>query len=159
MEDSLKRMQEDILHLRRWNRVLVTAGVICLVALLSGAKSDQSVVKATSIQLISPAGDVRAEISMRNGSPGVYLKDENGVDRVAIYHDSEGSGLHIMDGDAITRIGVVQFAHGGGGVALHGPESRGAAVFYLKTEGSLSFFDKDGQITNQVLASDSSSVD
>ncbi len=31
-----------------------------------------------------------------------------------------------------TRVGVAQFAHGGGGVALYGPDSKVAAVLYLK---------------------------
>ena len=44
------------------------------------------------------------------------------------------------------------FAHGGGVVALHGQDSKGAAVLYLKDEGSLRFFESEGGITNQVTA-------
>ncbi len=46
---------------------------------------------------------------------------------------------------------MAQFAHGGG-VALRGPDSKGAAVLYFKDQGSLRSFDSEGQVTNQVLA-------
>lgn len=45
-----------------------------------------------------------------------------------------------------TRVGAAQFAHGGGGYALHGPGGRGAAVLYLKDEGSLTMYDADGAV-------------
>jgi hypothetical protein len=43
-----------------------------------------------------------------------------------------------------TRLGAAQFAHGGGGYALHGPKMKGAAVLYLAGEGSLSMYDPEG---------------
>lgn len=48
-----------------------------------------------------------------------------------------------------TRIGVAQFAHGGGGFALHGPEAKGAAVLYLKERGTLTFYGDEGGVTRQ----------
>lgn len=87
-----------------------------------------------------------------HGSPGLYLKDSNGVKRAALFHADDATGPYIMDADGVTRIGIAQFAHGGGGVALHGPESKGAAVLYLKDEGSLRFFDSEGVVTHQVVA-------
>jgi hypothetical protein len=46
-----------------------------------------------------------------------------------------------------SRVVAAQFAHGRGGFALHGPESKGAAVLYLKEEGSLTFHGSDGEVT------------
>jgi hypothetical protein len=74
------------------------------------------------------------------------------MDRVALLHEADTDGLFVMDAEGTTRIGVAQFSHGGGGFALHGPESKGAAVLYLKGDGSLRFFDQEGAVTNQVLA-------
>ena len=48
--------------------------------------------------------------------------------------------------DGTTRVGVAQFAHGGGGFALHGPEAKGAAVLYLQGDGSLTFYGPDGDV-------------
>lgn len=46
-----------------------------------------------------------------------------------------------------TRLGAAQFAHGGGGYALHGPGGRGAAVLYLSGDGSLTIYDAEGGVT------------
>ena len=45
------------------------------------------------------------------------------------------------------RVGVAQFSHGGGGFALHGPGTRGAAVLYLRGDGSLTQYDTTGVVT------------
>ena len=100
-----------------------------------------------------------AELGVREGNPGLYLLDDSGVNRAALLHAAEGTGLYIMDSDGVTRVGIAQFAHGGGGVALHGEESKGAAVLYFKEEGSLRFFDSEGEISNQVNARRSESED
>ena len=100
-----------------------------------------------------------AELAVQDGNPGLYLIDSNGVNRAALFHGAEGTGLYIMDSDGVTRVGIAQFAHGGGGVALHGEESKGATVLYFKEEGSLRFFDSEGEITNQVNAGRAESED
>lgn len=90
---------------------------------------------------------------------GLYLKDRNGVNRASLFHADDGTGLYIMDEGGVTRIGIAQFAHGGGGVALHGPESKGATVLYYKNDGSLRFFDAQGVVTNQVNARELINID
>jgi hypothetical protein len=62
-------------------------------------------------------------------------------------HDSSGTRLYVHDDAGDVRVGVAQFAHGGGGFALHGPQGRGAAVLYLKGDGSLTFYDVAGAVT------------
>ena len=100
-----------------------------------------------------------AELSAGDGEPGLFLKGDDGVNRAALFHTDDGTGLYIMDADGVTRIGIAQFEHGGGGVALHGPESKGAAVLYFKDEGSLRFFGPEGEVTNQVTAAKPQAVD
>lgn len=119
---------------------------------IKGYFTETNVVRAQSLQLVSADGKVLAELAAADGNPGLYLKDSNGVKRAALFHADDATGLYIMDADGVTRIGIAQFAHGGGGVALHGPDSKGAAVLYLKDEGSLRFFDSEGVVTHQVVA-------
>ena len=147
---------EARLELLEWkNRWLTIIAGVMIIALLIGATRAPEVIRASSIQLIDTNSNVRAELSLRDDAVGLYIKDEDGNDRLLVSHDSEGTGLYVNDDQGTTRIGIAQFSHGGGGVALHGPESKGAAVLYLKEEGSLRFFDDEGNITNQVVASGS----
>jgi hypothetical protein len=79
----------------------------------------------------------------------IQLVDSTGRVRIDIRHDSTETGLFIIDEAGSTRLGAAQFAHGGGGVALHGPDMKGAAVLYLKGRGSLTFYDETGMVVNQ----------
>lgn len=153
MPDHTSELEPRIAGLERSNRILtvVTLGLLAYVGY--AAVATPRVSRAQSFQLLDEAGALRAELHLREDNPGLYLKDARGVDRVAVFHDTSTSGLYVFDVAGTTRIGVAQFAHGGGGVALHGPESKGAAVLYLKGEGSLRFFSEDGTVTNQVSAS------
>lgn len=152
MENSIDRHARRIARLERTNRILISVFGVSLLLFLMAAASEPTTVRATAFQLLDKDGAVRAELVTRNGSPGLYLKDKSGLDRVAVFDEPDGSGVYVMDTEGVTRIGLAQFAHGGGGLALHGRQSEGAAVLYLKQAGSLRFFDKNGQVTNQVLA-------
>ncbi len=155
MDEQLAFMASRLNRLEKTNRWLMTVLVASFaVFLLTAAIASPSTLQAYAFELVSADGSVRAELTMRDGHPGLYLKDSEGVDRVAVFESEGTSALYIMDGDGVTRIGVAQFAHGGGGVALHGPESRGAAVLYFKDEGSLRFFDEDGAVTRSIHATD-----
>ena len=76
----------------------------------------------------------------------IQLVDDQGRVRIDLRHDAEETGMFILDDAGDTRVGAAQFAHGGGGYALHGPGGRGAAVLYLKGEGSLTMYDEDGEV-------------
>ena len=145
------RSQELIL-VRRQNRLLTALLIIAVAGVLSGATTSDTTIRASSIQLIDANGSIRAELGIRDGSPGLFIVDENGVDRIRLVDQIDGTGLYIQDESGTTRLGAAQFAHGGGGFALHGPESKGAAVLYLKNQGSLRFFDSDGNVTRQILS-------
>lgn len=133
----------------RWLTIIVGATILMLLIAASGGPA---VIRASSIQLVDENDNVRAELSLKNDAVGLYLKDQDGNDRLSTIHNAEATGLFVNDDHGTTRIGISQFAHGGGGVALHGPESKGAAVLYLKDEGSLRFFDADGKVVNQLVA-------
>ena len=149
---SQEALDARVHQLERHNRVLAFVSAMLIVAVAYVGTNRPRTVRAEAFELASADGSVRAELTLRDDEPGLYLRDRQGVDRVAVFHASDGSGLHVIDSSGTTRIGVVQFAHGGGGVALHGPDSRGAAVLYLKGDGSLRFFDASGAVTREVLS-------
>jgi hypothetical protein len=152
MKRQTESIEERLDRLQARLRLLLAFVLMGLAALLIGAVANPTTVTARSIQIVSDTGAVLAELGVRDGKAGLYLDDESGQARVSLFHASDASGLYIMDTSGNTRIGVAQFAHGGGGVALHGADSRGAAVLYLKDEGSLRFYDTAGRVTNEVLA-------
>lgn len=159
MKEATDTLHKAVRRLQVWNGVLLGAVIVLSIVVLSGALTENNALRAQSIQLISAEGGLLAELAVRDGNPGLYLSDGNGVNRAALFHGAEGTGLYIMDSDGVTRVGIAQFAHGGGGVALHGEESKGAAVLYFKEEGSLRFFNSEGDITNQVNARQAESED
>ncbi len=152
MKDANDKLQTSVRRLQLWNAILLGSVIVLSTVVIREQFAETSLVQAQAFQLLSTEGKVLAELTAEDGNPGLFLKDTNGVNRVALFHADDGTGLHVIDADGVTRIGIAQFAHGGGGVALHGPESRGAAVLYLKNEGSLRFFDSEGEVTNQVTA-------
>ncbi len=114
---------------RVFTAALVALSVTLLVAWVRPA-TQPNVVRARRIQLVDAADRVRIDLR----------------------HDSTETGLFIADDAEDTRIGVAQFAHGGGGVALHGPGGRGAVVLYLKRDGSLTVYDTTGVVVVRVPA-------
>jgi hypothetical protein len=156
MMKNSKTVEDRLNQLATWNKLLLVIIVVGLLAFMLSQKPEPGALRAASIQLVDNRGDVLAELAVRDGNPGLYLDDEAGQTRAALFHAPDGTGFYIMDSDGVTRVGIAQFAHGGGGVALHGERSRGAAVLYFKEEGSLRFFDADGRVTNEVSAETSS---
>ena len=119
-----------VAKLERQNRLLTMTVAATVVALLLAATGEPDIVRAYGFELLDASGKVRAELAATDEAVGLFIKDDEGT----------------------TRIGIAQFAHGGGGVALHGRDSKGAAVLYLKDTASLRFFDVEGNVTNQLLA-------
>lgn len=150
MSASIEDLERRIARLERVAWPMLVAIGVSAIALVLMAATGPGAVRATAFQLISADGSVRGELVMHDDQPVFRLKDENGIDRIALFHRADASGLYVSDPEGVTRIGVAQFSHGGGGVALHGPDSKGAAVLYLKNTGSLRFFDKTGAVTNEV---------
>jgi hypothetical protein len=102
---------------------------------------------AHRIELVDDAGVVRARLAVEGGSAGLFLLDADGRRRGALVHDESQTALFIFDEHGSVRVGAAQFAHGGGGFALHGASGRGGAVLYLKdASGSLTMYDTEGEI-------------
>lgn len=151
-EDLRDALSARIGRIERTNRILMLDSSALAMAVIYSLAVRPRTVQAEAFRLLAHDGAVRAELVLRNDEPGLYLKDQGGGDRVAVFHDSSTSGVYVFDSAGTTRIGVAQFSHGGGGFALHGPDSKGAAVLYLKGDGSLRFFDAEGKVTNQKLS-------
>ena len=128
MTDPSDGLERRLRRLERNNRILTAVlGLVVAAATIAAATPEQvpDQLRARRIQLVD--ADDRVRIDLR--------------------HDDEETGLFIMDDEGDTRLGAAQFAHGGGGYALHGPGGRGAAVLYLRGEGSLTMYEDDGTIT------------
>ncbi len=145
MQDSV---ETRIARLGRANRVLFGLAALAVLLALVAAGGEPRALSASSIGLEDADGTVRAELALREGNPGLFIEDASGADRVALFHDDDASGLYMRDESGVTRIGIAQFAHGG--VALHGPESKGAAVLYFEHAGSLRFSDAGDAVLGQL---------
>jgi hypothetical protein len=132
---------------------ILAAVLVVLISYLyitSGQTSE--VIQARGFQLVSAGGQTMGGLEFQGDFPSLYLTDNEGNQRLVATHDETGTQLFLNDEFGTTRVGVAQFSHGGGGIALHGENSKGAAVLYFKEEGSLRFFDADGNVTNQLGA-------
>ncbi len=103
--------------------------------------------RARGLEITDDSGRVRVTLGLDGGQPRLLLYDDRGTVRLTLTHDPFGTALFIHDSAGVTRVGAAQFAHGGGGFALHGPDSKGGAALYLKGGGSLTFYDTAGTIT------------
>lgn len=141
-------LESRIEALEKRTRLLVGALlVVTSLALLGAAASPEAenqVVRANRFELVDSEGRVRGELSLQDGAPVFSLLDAAGRDRLSLNHDAGGTALFIRDQEGVIRLGATHFKHGGGGFALHGPDSKGAAVLYYDESGSLSFYDTDG---------------
>lgn len=149
-------LEKRVKRLEWWNRFLLL-GVMSLLTfgfttqVVSAKSKIDKVLRAERLEIVGQGGEPAIILgSDDEGAPGLFINDPGGSMRVALTHDPGGSALFLRDAEGVIRVGVAQFAHGGGGVALHGPGSRGAAVLYLKESGSLTFYDLEGNPTLSV---------
>lgn len=139
-----------IARLELRNRIYQTLLLALATVGLMALTTDDGSLRARSFELVSEDGSLRASLRLHEGHPAFMLNDENGVQRLKLFYEPDATGIYVLDAESTPRIGIAQFSHGGGGVALHGPKSKGAAVLYLRDKGSLRFFDADGEVTTQV---------
>jgi len=149
-----RELSDRVRRLERTSRLLLAIAAGLGLALVLGSAPENAApasIRAQRIELVDPDGAVLAALGTDGeGATGLFIHDPKGQLRLSLAHDADQSALFIRDADGTVRIGVAQFAHGGAGVALHGPDSKGAAVLYFKESGSLSFYDHDGNTTMRV---------
>ena len=150
------KLEQRVRRLEWWNRLLLLT-LTSLVVYGFGARvvpaktKTEKVVRAERLEIMDENGNEAVVLGFdEQGSAGVFVRDGAGTVRLALAHDPGGSALFISDSEGVIRVGVAQFAHGGGGVALHGPDSKGAAVLYFQESGSLTFYDAEGDPTFKV---------
>lgn len=149
-------LERRVRQLEWWNRLLILILAAMVVygftsrAVPAKAKVEK-VIRAERLEIMGKQGEPAAILGFDDqGAAGLYIYDPGGSMRVALAHDGSGSALFLRDAEGTIRVGVAQFAHGGGGVALHGPGSQGAAVLFYKESGSLTFYDGEGNATLRV---------
>ncbi|MBX3095257.1 MAG: hypothetical protein KF812_00180 [Fimbriimonadaceae bacterium] len=149
MAGETATIESRLKQLELQNRLLATVLIVSVLFFVLGFVRVPGVVQGSAFQLVDEGGRVRAEIGLVEGAPEIKLMDLDGQERVRLWTDADTTGLFLNDAKGTTRIGVAQFAHGGGGVALHGEDSKGATVLYHKGTGSLRFIDTNGVVTDE----------
>jgi hypothetical protein len=149
IEDRLAAMER---RSRRATLLVLVLLSAALIAWVGGPQSAPEALTAQAFQLVDAEGNVWAELALRENGPALVLFDGEGVTRASLIHSDDESALYLRDEKGDIRVGAAQFAHGGGGFALHGPGGDGAAVLYLKGDGSLTFYDVNGEATARVPA-------
>lgn len=125
---------------------------VCLL-FVAATRSPQppELISTRSLEIVDGAGNVQARLAATPEGPELQLLDTDGIARASLGHGVEGTALYLRDAQGTTRVGVAQFAHGGGGFALHGEEAKGGAVLYLKSgKGTLTFYGADGNVVSRV---------
>jgi hypothetical protein len=149
-------LEARVKRLEWWNRLLILGLAVFLVYGFTSrtvpAKSKvEKVLRTERLEIVNKQGEPAVIAGFNDdGAAGLFINDPQGSMRVALAHDGSGSALFLRDAEGTIRVGVAQFAHGGGGVALHGAGSQGAAVLYYKESGSLTFYDPQGNPTVQL---------
>ncbi len=108
-------------------------------------------IQASAFRLVDEDGNIGASLFFGEAGPRLELYDAVGVPRVSLEHDSEGTALYLRDSEGTIRIGAAQFAHGGGGFAIHGERAIGATVLYMANgQGRLTFYSATGEVLREV---------
>lgn len=145
-------LEGRVRRLERINHALLAAlglGAV-LVLTAAAARNGPGTVDATRFRLVDESGALLAELRSTPGGTGLYVLDETGTERASIHHNDEETALYLRDSEGTIRVGAAQFAHGGGGLALHGEGARGATVLYMKDlRGSLRMYDAEGGVVYQ----------
>jgi len=158
MSLTLEQMECRIARLEARQRAVVVVGIAGVSLVTLGALARQApddAVRTRALEVVDESGAVRAALRVENGNPELVLYDASGVPRASLLQDPDQTALFLRDAEGTIRVGAAHFAHGGGGIALHGEESRGAVALYLaEGRGTLSFYGPDGTVLHRIPAPD-----
>lgn len=140
-------LENRVRRLERTNRLLMLALALVVGGALAWTSSEADTLRGERLEIVDAEGRVRIALEAPATGPKLEVFDESDVVRALLTDDEVGTRLYVNDDAGDTRVGVAQFAHGGGGFALHGPAGKGAAILYLKGDGSLTMLDDDGEVT------------
>ena len=128
--------------------------------------SIDKVVEATSFVLKDAQGNVRAELSLRSGSPGLVLYGEDKKRRAELSLDAHGMGLLFFDESGHCRLqACLERDRPGIGtptISMGGQKGEGGVVLYVGPDAltGITFLDKDHKpvlhISNEVSRSERS---
>jgi hypothetical protein len=160
LERRVMSLETRLVRATRVNRLLLIALIgVAGTGLFGAAAADQAggaegaadVVRAHRFEVLDRDGNVRAEVGIDDGgSAGLFLRDDRDRVRAALVHDAVQSALYMFDPEGTIRLGAAQYAHGGGGFALHGPRHAHATVLHHKGGGSLTFYGERGEVLRTV---------
>ena len=146
--------EHRIRRLEIWNRIMILLllGFVILFT-KQGCVNDRSgdIIRCQKLEVVDKNGNLLAMVGVDpDGSRGLFVYDEQQRMRVLTIHDSTQSAFYALDEAGAIRVGLAQYAHGGGGLALHGSESKGGTVIYYKNGGSIRFYDRKGNTTLRI---------
>jgi len=153
MPSAADHLESRLAHVEvrlRRQRFAIALGATFLLASAFRGDTRLGPLRTTELQLIDAAGQRLAQLAPVAGGAALTLYDSAGRARLRLFHDTAQTALFLHDTTQTIRVGLAQFNHGGGGLALHGPHSRGAAVLYFKSRGTLTFYGDSGQHLYQV---------
>ncbi|KAA3632735.1 MAG: hypothetical protein DWP97_10500 [Calditrichaeota bacterium] len=150
-----KSMEHRLHALELQNRIfigVIAALVMILLFIAAFDSNGSAVITCQQIDIVDADGKEIAMLGIdEDGSRGLFIYDQSGKLRLATIHDTTQTALYLLDATETIRVGAAQYAHGGGGFALHGEQSKGSTVLYHKDSGSLTFYGEDGTVLEKVI--------
>jgi hypothetical protein len=151
MDNKFKKRLKHLEWQNRLQMIFILGLVVFLIYGSSPQGEENMIVRCERLEVVDGDGHLVAVLGIdADGSRGLFIHDQRDHLRLAAVQDPSQSAFYVFDTTGTVRIGVAQFAHGGGRVALHGENSKGAAVLYYKDGGSLIFYDTEGKITSRI---------
>lgn len=144
LESSIVALANRVAKLEAQNRRLKKLGIASLVVVAAvitmGQVTVKKVIRANEFEMLDSSGNVRAHLSVMDGSPSLDLFDEAGQPRVVIANFSDGPQIALTN-----PAGKVNLQLRSSGLTLFDPaESERASLSTSEGKPSLVLNDSDG---------------
>lgn len=106
-------------------------------------------IEAEGFVLKDAQGNIRAELSLRQGRPGLFFYDENKKTRAALVVDADAMGFEFFDEAGLCRVCISldkdRPGIGTPSISLAGPRGEGAILLGIGPDGftTITFLGKD----------------